>query len=178
LSVGQRQLLCLARAISRRARVLLLDEATANVDLETDAIIQSTIRKQFADCTVIVVAHRLHTIIDADRVLVLEAGVLREVGTPHQLLQVPTSIFARSVSETGPGMSRELHRLALEKFRLLVESGTPIEPPEILEGPPESSRRAASVDWKLQPFTSELFAEPIAGPGRNSEELVPVMFHF
>ncbi|XP_072883060.1 ATP-binding cassette sub-family C member 2 [Hemitrygon akajei] len=87
LSVGQRQLLCLARALLRKSKILILDEATAAVDLETDELIQSTIRSQFADCTMLIIAHRLFTIMDCTRVMVLDTGKILEFDTPAALLQ-------------------------------------------------------------------------------------------
>lgn len=87
LSVGQRQLVCLARALLRKTRILILDEATAAVDLETDDLIQTTIRKEFADCTVLTIAHRLNTILDSSRVMVLDAGKIVEFDSPSTLFQ-------------------------------------------------------------------------------------------
>ncbi|XP_064218526.1 multidrug resistance-associated protein 1 isoform X3 [Aotus nancymaae] len=87
LSVGQRQLVCLARALLRKTKILVLDEATAAVDLETDDLIQSTIRTQFEGCTVLTIAHRLNTIMDYTRVIVLDKGEIQEYGAPSDLLQ-------------------------------------------------------------------------------------------
>ncbi|CAH0557320.1 unnamed protein product [Brassicogethes aeneus] len=93
LSVGQRQLVCLARAILRRNKILIMDEVTANIDPQTDKFIQHTIRSKFSYCTVLTIAHRLHTIIDYDRVLVIDAGVLMEYDHPHILLQNENGFF-------------------------------------------------------------------------------------
>ncbi|KAM9734455.1 multidrug resistance-associated protein 1-like [Menidia menidia] len=87
LSLGQRQLLCLARALLRKTRILVLDEATAAVDLRTDQLIQSTIRSQFADCTVLTIAHRLNTIMDNTRVIVMDQGSIVEMDSPAELIQ-------------------------------------------------------------------------------------------
>ncbi|XP_051024187.1 LOW QUALITY PROTEIN: multidrug resistance-associated protein 1 [Acomys russatus] len=100
LSVGQRQLVCLARALLRKTKILVLDEATAAVDLETDDLIQSTIRTQFEGCTVLTIAHRLNTIIDYTRVIVLDKGEVRECGTPSELLQ-QRGIFYSMAKDSG-----------------------------------------------------------------------------
>ncbi|XP_071542397.1 multidrug resistance-associated protein 1-like isoform X3 [Panulirus ornatus] len=101
LSVGQRQLVCLARALLRKTRVLVLDEATAAVDLETDDLIQQTIRREFADCTVLTIAHRLNTIMDSTRVIVLDRGEIREFDTPAALLNNKNSIFFGMAKDAG-----------------------------------------------------------------------------
>jgi ATP-binding cassette subfamily C (CFTR/MRP) protein 1 len=93
LSVGQRQLVCLARALLRKTKVLILDEATAAVDLETDDLIQKTIRSEFADCTILTIAHRLNTIMDSDKVIVLDKGEVLEFASPAELLQNKNSAF-------------------------------------------------------------------------------------
>ncbi|XP_054166167.1 ATP-binding cassette sub-family C member 4-like [Oppia nitens] len=112
-SVGQRQLVCLARAILRDNKILVLDEATANVDHQTDALIQRTIRHRFRNCTVLTIAHRLNTIIDSDKVLVLDAGQVVEYGAPHKLLEEsPDGLFAQLVSQTGKHMASRLRQTA------------------------------------------------------------------
>ncbi len=93
LSVGQRQLVCLGRALLRHSKVLVLDEATAAVDVETDEIIQRTIREQFSDSTIVTIAHRLNTIIDYDKIVVLSAGSVKEFDSPENLLKDKSSAF-------------------------------------------------------------------------------------
>ncbi|NXB08516.1 MRP1 protein, partial [Cnemophilus loriae] len=100
LSVGQRQLVCLARALLRKTKILVLDEATASVDMETDNFVQSTIKREFHNCTVLTIAHRLHTVMDSERVLVLDAGRILEYDTPQNLLQ-RKSAFSEMVAEAG-----------------------------------------------------------------------------
>jgi len=90
-SAGQRQIICIARALLRNPKILILDEATASIDNETDAFIQKMIRTSFADATVLTIAHRLHTIIDSTKIVVLEQGNLMEFDAPQALLAKKTS---------------------------------------------------------------------------------------
>ncbi|CUG89425.1 ABC transporter, putative [Bodo saltans] len=121
-SVGQRQLVCIARALLRRPVVLVMDEATANVDHETDAIIQTAVRTLFKNATVIEIAHRLHTVMDTDRVLVMQFGSVVEFASPAELLGekgdddgVPPPkfhLFKDMVDATGPEVAKELREIA------------------------------------------------------------------
>lgn len=100
LSVGQRQLVCLARALLRKTKILVLDEATAAVDLETDDLIQKTIRSEFADCTVITIAHRLNTVMDYDFIMVLDAGRVVEFEAPAELIN-KRGVFYSMAKDAG-----------------------------------------------------------------------------
>uniref|UniRef100_A0A8D3E7H0 ABC-type glutathione-S-conjugate transporter n=1 Tax=Scophthalmus maximus TaxID=52904 RepID=A0A8D3E7H0_SCOMX len=97
LSLGQRQLLCLARALLRKTRILVLDEATAALDMKTDQLIQSTIRTQFEDCTVLTIAHRLNTIMDYTRVIVMDRGSIVEMDSPAQLIHLQGHFYKMCV---------------------------------------------------------------------------------
>ncbi|CAL5025388.1 unnamed protein product [Urochloa decumbens] len=110
-SVGQRQLLSLARALLRRAKILVLDEATAAVDVRTDALIQKTIREEFKSCTMLIIAHRLNTVIDCDRLLILSAGQVLEFDSPENLLSNEESAFSKMVQSTGPSNAEYLKSL-------------------------------------------------------------------
>uniref|UniRef100_A0A803QEB7 ABC-type xenobiotic transporter n=1 Tax=Cannabis sativa TaxID=3483 RepID=A0A803QEB7_CANSA len=112
-SVGQRQLMSLARAVLRRSKILVLDEATSAVDVGTDALIQKTIREGFKSCTMLIIAHRLNTIIDSDRILVLDAGQVLEYDSPETLLSNKESAFSRMVQSTGPANADYLRSLVL-----------------------------------------------------------------
>ncbi len=105
-SMGQRQLICLARAILKNNRILISDEATANVDQETDNLVQRTIRSRFADCTVIAIAHRLHSILDSDRIMVMDAGRIAEFDTVENLMKIPNGIFLKLFQESGLSMEK------------------------------------------------------------------------
>ncbi|XP_052140997.1 ABC transporter C family member 4-like [Oryza glaberrima] len=97
-SVGQRQLLCLGRVMLKHSRILFMDEATASVDSQTDAVIQKIIREEFSACTIISIAHRIPTVMDCDRVLVIDAGLAKEFDSPANLIERP-SLFGALVQE-------------------------------------------------------------------------------
>ena len=111
LSVGQRQLLCLGRALLRDSQVLVLDEATSSVSNATDQRIQKTLRDDMGHCTVLTVAHRLHTVMQSDRIIVMDEGKIGEMGKPSDLLSRP-SMLSALVDETGPTTAAHLRHLA------------------------------------------------------------------
>ena len=90
-------MVCLARALLQKSKIIILDEATANVDFKTDRLIQDVIRNRFKDSTVITIAHRLNTIIDYDKMVVMDEGRVLEFDRPEVLLQNEDGIFARLV---------------------------------------------------------------------------------
>jgi ABC-type multidrug transport system fused ATPase/permease subunit len=116
LSVGQRQLICLGRAILLKPKILIMDEATASVDADADQLIQRSIKTHFANTTVISIAHRLNTIAEFDRILVLQDGVRMEYDSPHALLSNPTSLFSNFADATGPSNSALLREIARSKY--------------------------------------------------------------
>ena len=140
-SVGQRQLICVARAMLRKARVLVCDEATANVDVGTDALIQAAIKAGFGDATVLAIAHRLETIIDSDRVIVLDAGKIVECDKPATLLSDPNGQFTSMVANTGETMARRLHAIA----HGLPEAEVTIPAPQPLLRSRSGTLRRASI---------------------------------
>ncbi|KAK9244689.1 hypothetical protein V1506DRAFT_540604 [Lipomyces tetrasporus] len=101
LSQGQRQLMCLARSLLKSPRVIILDEATASIDYNTDILLQATIREEFTDTTILTIAHRLRSIIDYDVILVMDAGTVKEYDKPHLLLQNKDSMFRDMCASSG-----------------------------------------------------------------------------
>ncbi|KAK5646546.1 hypothetical protein RI129_005010 [Pyrocoelia pectoralis] len=101
LSVGEKQLLCLARAIVHNNKIIVLDEATANLDPETDTFIQKIIKRKFLNCTVITIAHKLRTVINSDKIIVMDAGHVHQFGTPKDLLENKKGLFYSIVRQAG-----------------------------------------------------------------------------
>ena len=111
-SLGQRQLLCMGRALLRNSRILMMDEATASVDMDSDALIQKTVRSAFAHCTTLTIAHRLNTIMDSDKVAFLDDGRLTEYGEPAELLKNKAGSFTALVDQSGKKNSKFLASLS------------------------------------------------------------------
>ena len=109
-SQGQCQLVCFARALLRGTKIIALDEATASVDMATDALIGETIREAFQNCTMIIIAHRLHTVVGCDLILVLNEGTADQFGSPPELIKKDGS-FLDLVNETGEKTSEYLKGL-------------------------------------------------------------------
>lgn len=116
-SSGEKQLICMARAILRRNKVLFMDEATASIDYETDELISTTIRAEFSDSTILTIAHRIHTIIDFDKVLVMHRGAIAEYASPAELLRDSKSRFYALCRATGRSEFRHLKQMAFEAER-------------------------------------------------------------
>jgi ATP-binding cassette subfamily C (CFTR/MRP) protein 1 len=123
LSVGQRQLICLGRAILMKPKILIMDEATASVDADADKLIQASIKTHFKDTTVISIAHRLNTIADFYRVLVLQDGTRMEYDTPYHLFQ-KEGLFSKLADATGQSNSALLREIALQKHRSVQQVET------------------------------------------------------
>ncbi|KAG0349542.1 hypothetical protein BG004_004395 [Podila humilis] len=124
-SLGQRQLFCIARAILFQSRILVLDEATSAVDLQTDLLIQETIKKNFANCTVLMIAHRLNTIIECDKILVMEDGRVVEFDHPTKLIENKDGYFHSLVSQSGPDSVARL-KIMLRELGQTVDGEPPI----------------------------------------------------
>jgi ABC-type multidrug transport system fused ATPase/permease subunit len=106
-SAGQRQLICMCRALLHKPRVLVMDEATSSLDVESDATLQTVVRDCFQDATVLSIAHRLDTIMGCDRVLVMDKGELVEFGTPADLLASPEHLFAQLAAAARHGHAHD-----------------------------------------------------------------------
>lgn len=115
LSAGQRQLISLSRALILKTKIQLLDEATANIDQQTDAIIQEVIMNEFKASTIITIAHRLNTIIQYDKIIFLKFGEITEIGKPQDLLNDQNSEFGKLVRENGPEFTDQMFNLASSK---------------------------------------------------------------
>lgn len=128
LSVGEKQLICLARAVLKKTRILIIDEATANVDYKTDQIIQKTIREQFSDCTVLTIAHRLATVVDSSRILCLSEGEVKNFDKPSVLLSDESSILFDLTRKLSPNERKFIFDIAFGRASF-TDNITQLEPP-------------------------------------------------
>eukprot|EP00762_Andalucia_godoyi_P000617 ANDGO_05406.mRNA.1 ABC transporter C family member 2 len=161
-STGQRQLFCLARALLRHARILVLDEATASVDADTDRLIQQTIRTEFSECTILTIAHRLNTIIDYSRVIVMDSGKVVEIGTPAELLGMdPPGVFAGMIDQTGEQSARHLRSVAM---RISIDIG------------PVDDGSAAPADVNVSDMTADAQSSALFGTNAEASEQMTSTF--
>ncbi|KAI8604400.1 P-loop containing nucleoside triphosphate hydrolase protein [Dissophora ornata] len=163
-SLGQRQLFCIARAILFQSRILVLDEATSAVDLQTDLLIQETIKKNFANCTVLMIAHRLNTIIECDKILVMEDGRVVEFEHPTKLIQNNDGHFYKLVSQSGPDAVARL-KIMLREHGQTVDG----EPPIVADGTSKKSFRSNPLGESVQ--------EVIEEEGESSRESISKQQH-
>jgi ABC-type multidrug transport system fused ATPase/permease subunit len=138
VSQGQRQLICIARAILSKANILVLDEATASLDPQTDLMIQEAIKKNFGHLTMLTIAHRLNTIIESDRVLVMDAGCVKEFDEPYELLQNKNGFFRGLVDQTGELAAKKLWDIATECHDKRVAAGYQFPKKAVYDGPMNS----------------------------------------
>ncbi|OZJ06265.1 hypothetical protein BZG36_00792 [Bifiguratus adelaidae] len=171
-SQGQRQLLCLARALLKRSKIVMMDEATASVDLHTDEAIQKTIRSEFVDCTILCIAHRLLTVIDYDRILVLDQGNVAEYDTPRNLIEDTNSIFYTMCRMTFQLFKDTVPKTA-ENFRALCTgekgtgvSGKPLHYKNSVFHREEASRKNKAKHDFLTPYL-----DFTRGDGRGGESI-------
>jgi ABC-type multidrug transport system fused ATPase/permease subunit len=119
-SLGTQQLICLARAMLNPSRILLLDEATAALDAETNAKVSQVLQEHFSDRTIFTIAHRLDTIIESDRILTVSAGVVAEYDAPDVLIEDPNSVFHELCMNTGEAQYEALCQKAKKQARQKV----------------------------------------------------------
>jgi ATP-binding cassette subfamily C (CFTR/MRP) protein 1 len=128
LSVGEKQLLCLCRALLRKTRIVVLDEATSSVDSESENVVQKAIKSTFHDRTVIAIAHRLETVIDADMIMLMNSGKIEEYDRPGVLLQDHSSLFSHMVDATGKVYSEKLRAIAMKSLEMKSK-----KPPTVMD---------------------------------------------
>lgn len=165
------QIICLARALLMEPKILILDEATSQVDYTTDSLIQRCIRERFAQTTCLIIAHRLHTIIDADRIVVLDKGRVVEHGSPDQLLRRSDGMFSALVAQTGPRTEAHLKLIASR-----LEAGHEVNIEDVLAGlqaEAEEMEHAAEADEGVDELAMDdidLVEEPTSNSADNNDD--------